>query len=147
MVYLNQVYGVPTPQSEPLPGREHEMAKNSAGGVVFPVDDFTRLRRFLVLGSEGGSYYATERRLTVENANAVKRCVQTDGRRVVDEAVRASQGNAPRNAPPLFVLAMAASFGNDDIRRYALSVLPQVARTGSHLFQFVGIRRSHARLG
>ena len=32
---------------------------------------------------------------------------------------------------------MAASFGNDDIRRYALSVLPQVARTGSHLFQFV----------
>ena len=137
MVYLNQVYGVPTPQSEPLPGREHEMAKNSAGGVVFPVDDFTRLRRFLVLGSEGGSYYATERQLTVENANAVKRCVQTDGRRVVDEAVRASQGNAPRNGPPLFVLAMAASFGNDDIRRYALSVLPQVARTGSHLFQFV----------
>ena len=137
MVYLTQVYGAPAPQSEPLPGREGEMVRNSAGGMVFPVDDFTRLRRFLVLGSEGGSYYATERKLTVENANAVKRCIEIDGRRVVDEAVRASRGVAPRNGPPLFVLAMAASFGGDDVRRYALSVLPQVARTGSHLFRFV----------
>ena len=137
MVYLTQVYGAPAPQSEPLPGREGEMVQNSAGGMVFPVDDFTRLRRFLVLGAEGGSYYAAERKLTVENANAVKRCIEIDGHRVIDEAVRASRGIAPRNGPPLFVLAMAASFGGDDVRRYALSVLPQVARTGSHLFRFV----------
>ena len=137
MVYLTQVYGAPAPQSEPLPGREGEVVQNFAGGMVFPVDDFMRLRRFLVLGTEGGSYYAAERKLTVENANAVKRCVEIDGHRVVDEAVRASRGVAPRNGPPLFVLAMAASFGDDDVRRYALSALPQVARTGSHLFRFV----------
>ena len=46
MVYLTQVYGAPAPQSEPLPGREGEMVQNSAGGMAFPVDDFTRLRRF-----------------------------------------------------------------------------------------------------
>ena len=137
MDYLNQVYGAPTPQSEPLPDREDRMVKNSAGGYVFPVDDFTRLRRFLILGSEGGTYYAAERPLTIENAKAVRRCLDTDGNRVVDEAIRASQGTAPRNGPPLFVLAMAASFGDDDTRRYALSVLPQVSRTGSHLFRFV----------
>ena len=137
MDYLNQVYGAPTPQSEPLPDRADRMVKNSAGGYVFPVDDFTRLRRFLVLGSEGGTYYAAERPLTIDNANAVRRCLDTDGNRVVDEALRASQGAAPRVGPPLFVLAMAASFGNDDTRRYALSVLPQAARTGSHLFRFV----------
>ena len=137
MVYLTQVYGAPAPQSEPLPGREGEMVQNSAGGMVFPVDDFTRLRRFLVLGSEGGSYYAAERKLTVENANAVKRCIEIDGHRVIDETIRASRGVAPKNGPPIFVLAMAASFGGDDVRRYALSVLPQVARTGSHLFRFI----------
>ena len=102
MVYLTQVYGAPAPQSEPLPGREGEMVQNSAGGMAFPVDDFTRLRRFLVLGAEGGSYYAAERKLTVENANAVKRCIEIDGHRVIDEAVRASRGVAPRNGPPPF---------------------------------------------
>ena len=135
--YLNQVYGAPTPQSEPLPDRADRMAQNSAGGYVFPVDDFTRLRRFLILGSKGGTYYAAERPLTVDNAKAVRRCIDADGSRVVDKAVRASRGAAPRMGPPLFALAMAASFGNDDTRRYALSVLPQVARTGSHLFRFV----------
>ena len=137
MVYLKQVFGVPTPQSEPLPGREGEMVRNSAGGVVFAIDDFARLRRFLVLGAEGGSYYAGERELTLDNAAAVKRSIAADGLRVVDEVVRASNGIAPRNGPCLFVLAMAASFGNDDVRRAAFAVLPDVARTGSHLFQFV----------
>ena len=137
MVYLNQVYGAPAPQTEALPGREAEMVRNSAGGVVFPVDDFARLRRFLVLGSEGGSYYASERALTVENAQAVKRCIAADGPRVIAEVLRASDGVAPRNGPALFALAMAASFGDDETRRAALSVLPQVARTGSHLFRFV----------
>lgn len=137
MDYLNQIYGAPTPQTEPLPGREAAMTPNSAGGYVFPLDDFARLRRFLILGSEGGSYYATERPLTIDNANAVKRCLVSDGRRVVDEVIRASSGSAPRNGPPLFVLAMAAAFGDDDTRRYAFSVLPQVARTASHLFRFV----------
>ena len=137
MVYLKQIFGVPAPQSEALPGREDAMVRNSAGGVVFPVDDFTRLRRFLALGSEGGSYYAGERELTLDNANAVKRCIAADGQRVIDEVVWASNGVVPRNGPCLFVLAMAATFGNDDTRRAAFAVLPDVARTGSHLFQFV----------
>ena len=46
----------------------------SPGGYAWAVDDWTRLDRFLVLGSEGGSYYATERALTAENASAVLRC-------------------------------------------------------------------------
>ena len=54
-------------------------------------------------------------------------------RRVVDEAVRASRGAAARAGPPLFALAMAASFGDDTTRSYALSAL----RTGSQLFRFV----------
>jgi 60 kDa SS-A/Ro ribonucleoprotein len=33
---------------------------NSAGGYANAVDDWARLQRFLILGSEGGSYYATE---------------------------------------------------------------------------------------
>ncbi len=47
-----------TPQSAPVPGAGQTM--NSAGGFAWAVDDWTRLRRFLVLGTEGGSFYAGE---------------------------------------------------------------------------------------
>ena len=136
MVY-SQVYGKPVPQSEPLRDRESEMILNNAGGYVFPVDDFTRLNRFLILGSEGGSYYVSEHKLTLDNASVVQRCLEQDGERVVDEIVRVANGIAPKNSPSLFALAMAASFGNDNTRKKALNVMPKVALTGMALFEFV----------
>jgi 60 kDa SS-A/Ro ribonucleoprotein len=135
--YLKQVFRKIVPQSEPIPGRELEMTLNSNWGYVFPVDDWTRLDRFLILGSEGGSFYATERSLSVENADAVKRAIAGDGLRVVKTIVAVSEsGRAPKNGPALFALAMAASFGNDATRAAALNALPRVARIGTHLFQF-----------
>src|SRR5215468_2180186 len=122
-----------TPQSEPIPGT----VANSAGGHAFPVDDWVRLDRFLVLGSEGGSYYAGERALTRDNAQAVLRCVQLDGRRAVNRIVEISDaGRAPKNDPALFALALAAKLGDVDTRRAAFAALPRVARTGTHLFHF-----------
>ena len=110
---------------------------NSAGGFAWAVDDWTRLRRFLILGSEGGSYYASEWTLTRENAQAVERCLAADGPRTVAEIVRVSdEGRAPKNDPAIFALAMAAGLGDEPTRKSALEALPQVARTGTHLFQF-----------
>ena len=63
---------------------------NSAGGFAWAVDDWTRLRRFLILGSEGGSYYASEWTLTRENAQVVERCLAADGPRTVAAIVRVS---------------------------------------------------------
>ncbi len=122
-----------TPQSEPIPGT----VANSAGGFAFPVDDWARLDRFLVLGSEGGSYYASERALTRENAEASIRAIQTDGARAVARIVEISHsGRAPKNDPAIFALALAASLGNDETKRLALAAIPKVCRTGTHLFQF-----------
>lgn len=122
-----------TPQSESLPGQ----IANSAGGFSFAVDDWTRLNRFLVLGSEGGSYYASERKLTIENAAAVERCLKLDGRRVVARIVEISDaGRAPKNDPALLALALAAKRGDADTRSAAFAALPKVARIGTHLFHF-----------
>ena len=135
MTYLPRVITGPTPQSEPLDERQ---APNSAGGHSYPVDDMTRLDRFLVLGSEGGSYYASERQLTLENAGAVQRCAQQDGPATVGRIVEiATSGRAPRVGPPLFALAVCASHGDGGTRKLALSQLPRVARTATHLMQFV----------
>ncbi len=110
---------------------------NSAGGYAFAIDDWTRLDRFLILGSEGGSYYAGERVLTRENAGAVLCAIQADGPRTVARIVEISAGGrAPKNDPALFALALAASAEDLATRRAALAALPKVARTGTHLFQF-----------
>jgi 60 kDa SS-A/Ro ribonucleoprotein len=123
-----------TPQSAPLRGQ----VGNSAGAYAWAVDDWARLRRFLILGSQGGSYYAGEWTLTRENADAVERCIAADGARAVATIVEISEaGRAPKNDPAVFALAMAAGAAEEATRRAALDGLPRVCRTGTHLFQFV----------
>lgn len=124
-----------TPQHEPMPGAGQ--VPNSAGGYAWAVDDWTRLDRFLILSHEGGSYYATERALTVENAGAVLRCIAADGPRVVARIVAISEaGRAPKNDPAIFALALAAAHGDLTTRRAAFAALPRVCRIGTHLFHF-----------
>ena len=122
-----------TAQALPIPGT----VPNSAGGHAFGVDDWARLDRFLILGSEGGSYHAAERPLTRDNAAAVLRAIAADGPRAVARIVGVSEGGrAPKNDPALFALALAASAADLATRRAALAALPRVARTGTHLFRF-----------
>ena len=123
------------PQSAPIPGSGQ--VPNSAGGFAWAVDDWSRLRRFLILGSEGGSYYASEKNLTRKNAKAVARCVAADGLRTVAEIVAVStDGRAPKNDPAILALALAAGRGDEATRKAALEALPNVCRTSTHLFQF-----------
>jgi 60 kDa SS-A/Ro ribonucleoprotein len=136
MSYLKRQRTRRVPQWMPIRGSGQ--VPNSAGGHAWAVDDWTRLRRFLILGSEGGSYYASERAQTRENALAVERCIDEDGPRAVREIVRLSEeGRAPKNDPAIFALAMAAGLGDEATRQAALDALPQVCRTGTHLFRFV----------
>src|SRR6266536_3072646 len=128
MAYLKAHGTRRVPQWISLPGQ----VRNSNAGYVWPVDVWTRLRRFLILGSEGGSYYASEWSLTRENAQAVAACVREDGVRAVAEIVRVStEGRAPKNDPALYALALAAGLGDVETRQAALAALPQVARTGT----------------
>jgi 60 kDa SS-A/Ro ribonucleoprotein len=123
-----------TPQSERADARQ---VPNSAGGFTFTVERTARLRRFLALGTDGGTYYASERDITRQNAAIVLQWARESAAELVTEAVTISQaGRAPRNNPALFALAAAASLGDPDGRRAALDALPLVARTGTHLFIF-----------
>jgi 60 kDa SS-A/Ro ribonucleoprotein len=125
-----------TPQSEPIPGSAQ--VPNSAGGYAWEVGPWERLDRFLVLGSEGGSYYVGERELTVQSAAAAAACLAEDAQRAISRVVEMSEsGRAPKNDPALFVLAMAAGSDDEATRAAALEALPRVARTGTHLFHWL----------
>lgn len=126
-----------TRQSEAIPGAGQ--VANSAGGFAWAVDDWSRLRRFLILGVDGPSYYATERALVKENAEAVLRCIAEDGRRTVDEIIGVSvAGRNPKQQPVVFALAACAAAEDEETRTYALAALPKVCRTGTQLFLFAG---------
>jgi 60 kDa SS-A/Ro ribonucleoprotein len=125
-----------TPQAEPIPGSNQVV--NSAGGYAWGVDHWARLDRFLIFGSERGTYYIREAKLTQENASAVQACIAEDGTRVVRRLVEISEsGRAPKNDAALFVLALAASAESAETRAAALLALPAVARTGTHLFHWL----------
>lgn len=125
-----------TPQNVQADPRQ---VPNSAGGYTFQVSPETRLRRFLTIGTESGTYYATERALTAENAAFVIQQARDNTAALVAETVAVSQaGRAPRNNPALFALAAALAHGDENGRRLAAEALPLVARTGTHLFIFAG---------
>lgn len=125
-----------TPATEPILGRS-DMVKNSAGGFVFSVDLWKRLDRFLILGTEGGTYYASEREVTVDNAKNLIDAVKADGKRFVKRVVEISDaGRAPKNDPAIMALAMAMTFGDAETKQLAKQAVTKVCRIGTHIFQF-----------
>jgi len=134
---LNKSKVKATPQTKKISGRKKEMTKNYAGGVSFKLNDWDKLNRFLVLGSDQPTYYASAQKLTKKNAKNIEKLIKEDGIGVVDRVVEISlAGRAPNNDPALFVLAMVASIGSDEAKKYALDNLSKVARIGTHLFHF-----------
>ena len=123
---------------------------NSAGKSVFVLSKWDILDRFLILGSEQGSYYASSGKLTADHAKNVLQCIKENGKLTVDTAVSMSvSGRAAKNDPALMVLALCAAHGNDKTKAYAMKALPEVARTGTHLFnfaEFVTSQRGWGRL-
>lgn len=127
-----------TPQTQPIAANQ---VQNEAGGFVWRVDDMERLRRFLVLGSEGGTYYATEQKLGKENAQALLRLIgEGRGPEAVKIIVQYStEGRTAKQDPIILSLALCARSTHLETKRAAYAALSQVLRIPTHLFNFVEI--------
>jgi 60 kDa SS-A/Ro ribonucleoprotein len=139
MQYTDHYSKKSTPQTEVIPGREADMVPNSAGGVSFALDAMAQFDRFLILGTEGGTYYTSERKLTREQATNADNLFKDEatGIAAVARIVAVSlEGRAPKNTPALFALALACASPHLKVRQAAFAALPRVARTGTHLFEF-----------
>lgn len=128
-----------TPQSMPIPGRESEMAQNHAGGFAFVLSPLDQLRRFLILGSEGNTYYATEQQMTAGATKNIRALLRdSDGTAAVQMVSDISdKGLAPKVSPALYVLAMAFASKNLATKQAARIAFSTVVRTHSHLLEFV----------
>jgi len=123
--------------TEPIRGKN--MVKGLGGGFGFQVGDLDRLRRFLILGHQGGTYYADQRKLSIETVDCIDRLCKTNAgcQAAVQEIVTISKsGRAPKNDPAIFALAYMVSKGGIP-SIHALPAVKEVCRIGTHLFDFL----------
>lgn len=112
-----------------------DQVKNNAGGFVFAVSDKDRLERFLILGTDGGTYYVNQNKLTDQNVEFVKNLIKTDEALVRNTLVDVSvNGRAYKNSPAIFTLALLFVEGQD--KAAARAAVSKVCRTSTHLFEF-----------
>lgn len=131
-IYAPHVSRKKTAQNQPIPGSTQ--VQNSAGGFSWGVDCWTKLDRFLVLGNEGGSYYASEREQTIKASDAITECLKLDPYRTIRRIIEISDGGrAPKNAPAVFALAQCVGAGAP----VTVENLCAVCRIATDLFAFV----------
>eukprot|EP00121_Abeoforma_whisleri_P016624 Awhi_evm1s15245 len=124
------------PQRQPLSGQ----SLNNGGGYSYTVSPIESLKRFLILGCEGGTYYVAQDALTLQNARLVEKLVveMNMGFEVVSTAVEYNVNNkAPKNEPSLFVLALCARLGSPETKKAPFESIAKVCRIPTHLFTFV----------
>jgi 60 kDa SS-A/Ro ribonucleoprotein len=124
-----------TPQTVPIPGREQEMKRNEAGGYSFRVGQFDQLMRFLVLGSDSGTFYTDPRTLTKQNAKVVLECARENlpgTIKAISDVLTKRLAYKPEAA--IFAMGLLAS-ESVDFRREVYKVVPNL-NTASHLFLF-----------
>ena len=131
-----QVSLTQTPQTEPIPGSNQ--VANNGGGFGWETSAEHQLLRFLILGSEGNSYYVSSKELTKDNAVNVLKIMQgPHGEKAVQTIVDVSDsGRAFKNEPAIFALAIAAKLGTKETKQAAWRALSKVCRIPTHLYSF-----------
>jgi len=133
MLETTQAHGTST---QPLPQLGHRAGLAPALRAGQPAP-WTRLARFLALGTTGPAYRTAAPEPTDADAELVASCLAADGPRTLDRIVAASKtGRAPSNDPALFSLAVAAKRGDDATRRAAYAALPAACPSGAALLRF-----------
>jgi 60 kDa SS-A/Ro ribonucleoprotein len=128
-----------TPQTSPASSKQ---VKNNAGGYTFEVTPETRIRRFLILGTEGGTYYVSQQSLTEENAQFVTKMAKEQPQLLLDTIRDVSvKGLAHRQQPTLFAFAAFMAHAPKEYRPKALEEFNAIVRTGTHLFLFLSYIR------
>ena len=138
--------GTSVPQSRPIPGSEKDMIRNDASGFVFKVDELTQLLRWLILGSDTGTFYRPGTSLTLDNLTLVRSLLATGQGLAVVKLVEDvfEKARAPRQDTTLMTLAVAARHGtatpsdmaSREVRAAAWDVVRKL-RTMTQVYSFL----------
>lgn len=130
------------PQSRPLQG----MQENRAGGYSYVVDNLTKLKRYIVIGTEKSTYMATERKNPQENIKCVMDLInQGRGKEVIDTITEyAIKARVAKEENILIILRDCAMYTGrgmyDDkksIQRAAYDSVVKICNIPTKLFRFL----------
>lgn len=122
------------PVTTKLPGSNQ--VENNTGGYVFGVTPQKRLERFLIFGTDGGSYYVTETDLTKQNVDFIINLIKTDASMVLDTVYEVSTtGRSYRNSAAIFVLALLLNHADNSTKQKAVDYAPSIARTATMVYE------------
>jgi 60 kDa SS-A/Ro ribonucleoprotein len=125
---------ISTPQSQPAFG--HNMIANNAGGFGFEISKQKQLERFLALGTEGGTFYVGESKLTQNNAKSIVELIKANGVNVVNTLLE-FRNRVPKQNTLLFVLALVATYGDAKAKAASYNAIATICRTPTQLATFL----------
>lgn len=110
---------------------------NSCGKTVFKLSDEDMLKRFLMLGTEKGTYYVQERDLTLQHIECVERLIKEKAS-VLFDIVRQYKDRVFKKDYVLFVLARLCCEKQQPMtRKLAYDLMLEVCTIPTHLFLFI----------
>lgn len=114
---------------------------NRAGGWVQPISDKELLERFLILGNDQNTYYASAQELSVDALGRLLPYIKRNVEEAVDVIRHVSEQNlAPKNRYAVIMLAIAACLAETDQERRAVrDAVPTVIRNGGELLLFASV--------
>ena len=152
--YLTRQNYLQRNQQEPF---REDQVQNNAGGYTWEVDNWQFLRRFLILGSEGGTYYINEDTLTRDNVRNVEACIKEDPKKAFD-MIFELRDRAPKRTPIFYALALTFTSVTQTVDNWVSAGRPKphesvqksidtlddiykdfckIVRTGADLLEFV----------
>ena len=112
---------------------------NNAGGYSFQVCDMVKLKRFIVLGSETGSYYSIPKDMAMSNILALDRLINDGhGTQVIDMLRSYSaMGRCAKDDIIIICLMQCAMCEKEDVSKAAYDAVPVICNIPTKLFLFL----------
>lgn len=122
-----------------------QVVLNSCSKEVFSLSDLERVKRFICIGTEGGSYYINEKKLTIENIKALERILNNEDK-TTDELVNTLElysSKVYKKDYILLVLARCCAVKNDtEFKQRCFRVVSNICSTPTLLFLFIEFYQS-----
>ncbi|XP_060559975.1 RNA-binding protein RO60-like [Ruditapes philippinarum] len=148
-----QPTGDTIPQSTPLyisKSGKNAMVQNNMGGYVFKLNDSKRLLRFIIMGSEGGSYYVKEKELQRENVTCIDRLIGAGAGSAGRPANQRNQCQQTQCEAERFIACIRNLCQNVTTRtqrKLRTPLLSEICRIPTHLFMFIKVLRTREQRG
>jgi len=129
---------------------DNDQIKNSEGAFVYEITDEMKLRRFLILGCENGTYYATANNLLNSSFNVVDKMIRDDKESLILSTLKeiSLNGKARKNDQVIAVLLRVFVKTLDiTIKKDIINLFPQIVRTGTHFFLAHQIMKNYVDAG